>query len=215
VTAEHRPGETRPGGTRPGDATDAAEPAGADMPRSGDAAEPEPDVDGDGEVVGAGFDSPAGADPPDDGLDAAAAAVEADFEQVAAERDEFFGAFQRTRADFENYRKQAQRRQDEAVQRALGTFVENLLPVLDSCDAAVAHGSGDAVEPILGALYAALEKGGLQRIDPVGKPFDPAEADAVAHEPGEGGDPVVAEVMRPGYRWRGQVLRPAMVKVTD
>jgi molecular chaperone GrpE len=53
------------------------------------------------------------------------------------------------------------------------------------------------------------------RIAPLGRPFDPTEADAVVHEPGEGGEHVVAEVLRPGYSWRGRVLRPAMVKVTD
>ncbi len=87
--------------------------------------------------------------------------------------------------------------------------------MLDACDAAVAHGQAQAVEPILTALYGALEKEGLERIDPTGKPFDPAEADAVMHEPGEGGAQVVAATMRTGYRWRGRVLRPAMVKVTD
>jgi molecular chaperone GrpE len=86
--------------------------------------------------------------------------------------------------------------------------------VLDSCDAALAHGATE-VEPVLAALYGALAKEGLERIDPKGAPFDPAEAEAVMHEPGEGGDQVVAEVLRPGYRWRGKVLRPAMVKVAD
>ena len=64
---------------------------------------------------------------------------------------------------------------------------------------------------------AALEKEGLERIDPMGRPFDPNEADAVAHEEGadaEGGsEPVVSAVLRPGYRWKGRLLRPAMVKV--
>lgn len=68
---------------------------------------------------------------------------------------------------------------------------------------------------MLTALYGALGKEGLERIDPKGAAFDPTEAEAVMHEPGEGGEQVVAEVLRPGYRWRGQVLRPAMVKVTD
>src|SRR5690606_40699141 len=100
------------------------------------------------------------------------------------------------------------------LNRALGSFVESLLPVLDACDAALAQGA-DAVEPVLSALYGALSKEGLERIDPEGKPFDPNEAEAAVHEPGEGGEHVVAEVLRPGYRWRGQVLRPAMVKATD
>jgi molecular chaperone GrpE len=151
----------------------------------------------------------------DDDLDAAAQAVEVDLDLLLREREQFLDSARRTQAEFENYRKQVQKRQDEAVVRSLGGFVEGLLPVLDACDAAVAHGSREAVEPILSALYGALEKEGLERIDPAGKPFDPADAEAVLHEPGEGGPQVVAETLRTGYRWRGRVLRPAMVKVTD
>jgi len=94
--------------------------------------------------------------------------------------------------------------------------VEKLLPVLDTFDLAIAHG-GDGLDQVQGQLMAALEKEGLERIDPVGKPFDPNESDAVAHEEGEGdvagGGPVVSEVMRTGYRFKGKLLRPAMVKV--
>jgi molecular chaperone GrpE len=145
---------------------------------------------------------------------AAAAALEVALELLLSERAQYLEAFQRAQADFENYRKRAQKRQDDAVVRSLGRFVEGLLPVLDSCDAALAHGATE-VEPVLAALYGALEKEGLERIDPKGAAFDPAEAEAVIHEPGEGGEQTVAEVLRPGYRWRGQILRPAMVKVTD
>ena len=147
-------------------------------------------------------------------LQAAADAVEVDLELLLAERAQYLEAYRRAQADFENYRKQAQKRQDDAVVRSVGRFVEGLLPVLDSCDAALAHGASE-VEPVLTALYGALSKEGLERIDPKGAAFDPAEAEAVVHEPGEGGDQVVAEVLRPGYRWQGKVLRPAMVKVTD
>ena len=150
----------------------------------------------------------------DDDLQAAADAVQIDLELLLSERAQYLDAYRRAQADFENYRKQAQKRQDDAVVRSLGTFVERLLPVLDSCDAALAHGANE-VEPVLSALYGALSKEGLERIDPKGAAFDPTEAEAVMHEPGEGGEQMVAEVLRPGYRWRGQVLRPAMVKVTD
>ena len=55
---------------------------------------------------------------------------------------------------------------------------------------------------------------GLERIDPLNVAFDPTVHEAVAHEPGDGvGQPEVVEVMRAGYRWKGRVLRPAMVKV--
>jgi molecular chaperone GrpE len=138
----------------------------------------------------------------------------ADLERVTAERDQLLDAYQRAQAEFENSRKQVQRRAEEQVQREVGALVEHLLPVLDACDSALAHGATE-VEPVGQALLLALEKQGLARIDPLGQPFDPAEADAVVHEPGDGGEHVVAEVLRPGYSWRGRVLRPAMVKVTD
>ncbi|HEX6418408.1 MAG TPA: nucleotide exchange factor GrpE [Acidimicrobiales bacterium] len=229
-----RAGDTRAGDTSAGDAgaDDArAGDAGADDARAGDAPEAEATerpgsaaVDdagaeatsspatGDSDQAGTEGGGDGGYDDPE--LQAAADALEVDLELLVSERAQYLDAYRRAQADFENYRKQAQRRQEDAVVRALGRFVEGLLPVLDSCDAALAHGANE-VEPVLTALYGALSKEGLERIDPKGAAFDPTEAEAVVHEPGEGGEQVVAEVLRPGYRWRGQVLRPAMVKVTD
>jgi molecular chaperone GrpE len=113
-------------------------------------------------------------------------------------------------AEFENYRKRMIRQQSEHLERAAESLIEKLLPVLDTFESAVAHGQG--YEQVQASLLATLEKEGLERIHPEGKPFDPAESDAVAHEAGDGG-PVVAEVLRPGYRWKGRVVRPAMVRV--
>ena len=137
-----------------------------------------------------------------------------DLERVTSARDEFRDAYQRAAADFDNFRKQSQRRLEDEVARSSGALVQRLLPVLDACDGALAHGATE-VEPIAVALLTALEKEGLARVAPIGEVFDPTVADAVVHEPGTGGDHIVSEVMRPGYTWRGQVLRPAMVKVTD
>ncbi len=107
--------------------------------------------------------------------------------------------------------EQAADRAGRAGRRAAG---HKLLPVFDTADLAIAHGGGEEVKQIWTALFDALEREGLERIDPVGVAFDPTVHDAVAHEPGEGdGEPEVAEVMRAGYRWKGRVLRPAMVKV--
>jgi molecular chaperone GrpE len=209
------------------DETEAVAPDG--MPDETEAVAPDntPDEteptlpDGEGEAPEASGEELGG--PPADGedgvevtdeLQAAADALEVDLELLLSERAQYLDAYRRAQADFENYRKQAQKRQDEAVVRALGNFVEKLLPVLDACDAALAHGASE-VEPVLAALYGALGKEGLERIDPKGAPFDPAEAEAVLHEPGEGGEQIVSEVLRAGYRWRGRVLRPAMVKVSD
>jgi molecular chaperone GrpE len=138
----------------------------------------------------------------------------ASLEATTKERDDYLALAQRTQAELENYRKLAQRRLEEEVERRVGGFAERLLPVLDAIDGALAHGATE-VEPIATTLLLVLEKEGLSRIDPVGQPFDPAVADAVVHEPGEGGDHIVSEVLRAGYSWQGRVLRPAMVKVTD
>jgi len=138
--------------------------------------------------------------------------VEHDIAALLAERDEFKDIALRLQADFENYKKRVAQVQSDEVDRATGRLAEALLPLLDACEAAFAHGA-DAVEPVWKALLGALSQQGLKAYDLVDKPFDPATAEAVMHEPGDGGDPIVVEVLRTGYEWKGRVLRAAMVKV--
>jgi len=144
--------------------------------------------------------------------EAAAEQVSSDIAALAAERDQFKDIAVRLQADFENFRKRVTAQAGEEAHRATARLVEELLPVLDACEAAFAHG-GESVEPIWSKLIGILQKQGLEAMDLEGKPFDPAEADAVMHEEGEVDEPIVAEVMRTGYRWKRRVLRPAMVKV--
>ncbi len=132
---------------------------------------------------------------------------------VAKERDDYRDALQRLQADFENYKKRMAKQQDELRDRAAESLVEKLLPVLDTAELALAHGGGEDVKQMSVSLLSLLEREGLERIDNAGEPFDPTHHDAVAHEPGDGPTQEVAEVMRAGYRWRGRVLRAAMVKV--
>lgn len=157
-----------------------------------------------------------------------------DVAALAAERDEYLGALQRMKADFDNYRKRVLRQQEEQAVRAAGALVTKLLPVLDNLDLAWAHlgdGKGSEITEEARALDQArrqlldvLAKEGLERVDEVEVPFDPTVHDAVAHGAAPAADPghgdggghdahEVDEVMRAGYRWRGQVLRPAMVRV--
>lgn len=134
-------------------------------------------------------------------------------EAVTAERDDYLDRLRRLQADFENYKKRSAREHQLAAERATGRMAEEMLPVLDSCDAAMLHGA-DGVEPVFAALLGALEKQGLERIDPLDVAFDPNLHEAVMHEHGDGGEgPIVTEVLRKGYAWKGQVLRAAMVKV--
>ena len=160
---------------------------------------------------------------------------------VTAQRDEYLDSLRRLQAEFENYRKRVAKQQTEQAERATVSLVDKLLPVLDALDLAAAH-SGNAESDDARALVAAssllngaLEKEGLERINPVGQPFDPNAHEAVGHLPAgakpdtepdtdeasdEASDeapapegPVVGQVMRAGYRFKGTVVRPAMVMV--
>lgn len=163
------------------------------------------------DVPATGLDS----DPVVEDEGAADAAPSLDAQDVAAltaERDQFRALAQRVQADFENYRKRVMAQQAEQVDRATGKLAEALLPVLDACELAYQHGA-EGIEPVWSKLIGELQRQGLDAMDLLGKPFDPNEAEAVVHEPGEGHDPIVAEVLRTGYLWKGRVLRAAMVKV--
>jgi molecular chaperone GrpE len=163
------------------------------------------------------------ADPEEEAADtpteAAETQLEDDLIRLQGERDEMRALAQQIQADFENYKKQMLRRQTEHLERATEALVEQLLPVLDSFELAL--GALDdaeekvrkGVELVYAELLGVLEKAGLERIDAAGKPFDPNEHEAVLHEDGDG-EPVVTDIMRTGYRLKGRVLRPAMVKVS-
>ena len=160
------------------------------------------------------------------GGDVPGAGILDDAASLVAERDEYLLALQRVQADFENYRKRVLRQQEEQSARAAVDLVGKLLPVLDTLDLARAHlapgaegaegAEAQALEQARGQLLDALGKEGLDRVDETGVPFDPVVHDAVAQAPDAGGGAggvEVDEVLRAGYRWRGQVLRPAMVRV--
>jgi len=145
-------------------------------------------------------------------VEAAQEAIEHDVETLLSERDSFKDIALRLQADFDNYRKRVATQQVDDVQRATGKFAEALLPVLDACEAAFLQHPGE-VEPIFNLLLVQLKKLGLETMNLHEQPFDPNLAEAVLHEPGDGGEPVVSEVLRSGYTWNGRVLRAAMVKV--
>lgn len=145
-------------------------------------------------------------------VEAAQDAVEHDVAALLAERDSFKDIAMRLQADFDNYRKRVATQQADEVQRATGRMAEALLPVLDACEAAFVQHPAE-VEPLLNLLLTELKKLGLESMDLHDQPFDPNLAEAVLHEPGDAAEPVVAEVLRSGYTWKGRVLRPAMVKV--
>ncbi len=153
--------------------------------------------------------------PPDAAsVDEAGAAFDVDVAALVAQGEEYKDLAQRVQADFDNYRKRVQAQAQVDADRATGRLAEALLPVLDATEAAFLR-HPDEVGPLLNQMLAELKKLGLEVVDLDGKPFDPEVAEAVAHEPGDGGEPIVTEVLRSGYLWKGRVLRAAMVKTKD
>lgn len=156
---------------------------------------------------------------------AGASVLDLDGELAKARKEaaEHLDDLKRLKAEFENYRKRVLREQTTLVERASEQLVERLLPVLDNFELALiaADRTKDyeplvrGVEIVFGELADLLHKEGLQKIEALGKPFDPTLHEAVL-EVGDGpadGNPVVAEVVRNGYTLKGKVVRPAMVKV--
>ena len=143
-----------------------------------------------------------------------AAEVADEIAELASERDQYKDIAQRLQADFENYRKRVHAQMREEADRATARLAEALLPVLDATEAAFLR-HPEEVGPLLNVLLGELRKQGLETLHLQDQPFDPNVAEAVAHEPGEGGEVVVAEVLRSGYTWNGRTLRPAMVRTRD
>jgi molecular chaperone GrpE len=142
-------------------------------------------------------------------------------EVVAAElqRDEYRALAQQLQADFENYKKRVVRDVDDARAAGGARLINAILPVLDALDLATSHygeGANDEAKALVQSrqlLLDSLGKEGLERLGVVGEAFDPQIHDAVMHVDGDGDEQVIDDVLRIGYRWKGTVLRPAMVRV--
>ncbi len=219
-----QPDEQRPDAApAPGEATSDAAEQGA--PVAGAA----PGEDANPTAATASAEQPAGGQaggaPADQGADAQPAGDAQDpLASALRERDEFLDLLRRERAEFENYRRRAMREQSEAMDRGAEQLVSRLLSVLDnfgyvleaakdSTDEALAKGA----EMVYEELMTILRQAGLQVVPGVGEPFDPVHHEAVmqveAAEPLD--HPVVAEVLRTGYRFKDRLLRPASVSVAQ
>ena len=141
--------------------------------------------------------------------------------RLLAEKQELMDTLVRRQADFENYRKRVEKERQHDRHRGVELLVEGILPVLDAFDRALAAHDDPAYaeyskgfELIRKQLWDLLAKQGVERIDAVGKQFDPhlhhaiESVETTEHEE----DTVIAE-MQPGYTFHDRVLRPAMVRV--
>ena len=150
---------------------------------------------------------------------------------AASERDDFKDSLQRLKADFENYKRRVREREQHITEQASAEFAEKLIPVLEGLEAAMSSDAASAedrsgMEQIAKLLFSTLEAEGMAALRPEGDLFDPNLHEAVEHIAADhiatddanasrspDGAPVVVEVFRTGYTWKGRLLRPAMVKV--
>lgn len=133
-------------------------------------------------------------------------------EDLSAEKIvELTNDLQRTRADFENFRKQVEVQKENEKKAVKLATVYKVLPLLDDLDRAI--NSYEELQPLQKSLEKSLQELNLAKIDSSeGAEFNPDIHNAVMVE-GEGEKEVIAETMRPGYYYDGEVLREAMVKV--
>lgn len=132
-------------------------------------------------------------------------------EEVEQQLVELTGDLQRTRADFENFRKQVEMQKMNERKMAKFVTVSKILPLLDDIDRAVLTYA--ELKPLEKTLEKTLKELGLAKIDSgEGKEFNPDLHEAVMVE-GDGEKEAIAETLRPGYYYESEVLRPAMVKV--
>ncbi|HVQ47711.1 MAG TPA: nucleotide exchange factor GrpE [Gemmatimonadales bacterium] len=128
----------------------------------------------------------------------------------------------RLAAEYDNYRKRSSRERAELADRAQASFVAKLLDVLDDLDRLVASDPStpltslrEGLSAVDRKLWKELQDAGVERIDPVGTPFDPALHEAVSTTPApeRSKEHVVSATFQPGYRFKGTMVRPARVQV--
>ena len=150
--------------------------------------------------------------------DEAIQALLAHLEQTRDEASSYLDDLKRVAADFDNYRKRIAREQAATLDRAAERVVRELMPVLDSLDAAInTEAATDAERQLLSGmintreqLLTTLEREGLEVIPSIDEPFNPEIHEAVAAG-GDGSRFVVTEELRRGYKLKDRVLRPATV----
>ncbi|MDO8879443.1 MAG: nucleotide exchange factor GrpE [Coriobacteriia bacterium] len=149
--------------------------------------------------------------------------LEGELERARAEAAAHLETAQRVQAEFDNYRRRVARDAEDAAKRAGQRVIAEMLPAIDNLERALIHAEAgdnvaelaDGVRMVLDQVLDVLGKEGVERIDPVGEPFDPNEHQAVGQARRvDLPDGTVVEVYERGYRMHGRILRPAMVVVS-
>lgn len=140
-------------------------------------------------------------------------------DQLRAEVEDLRDRSARTLADFDNFRKRAEKERDEDRRFATSEVFRQLLPVIDNLERALsAEGSEEdlkvGVNLILRQIKDVLTSSGVERVPALGELFDPQFHEAVSrHEDPSVKEPTVSLEMQSGYTLHGRLLRPSIVKV--
>lgn len=148
--------------------------------------------------------------------------LEDELNEARLKADEYLDGWQRSRADFANYKKRIERDQAQVYQVAVGSILKRYLDVVDDLERALKNrpqeGEGAAwaegIELVYRKMLALLESEGLKQMDAAGQAFDPNFHEAISQEPSpdhESGQ--VIEVVKHGYMLGERVIRPALVRV--
>jgi molecular chaperone GrpE len=148
------------------------------------------------------------------------AQLEASLKEQREKADRYLNQLKYARADLENLQKRTQRNIEEALDRANGRLLMQLLPILDELDLAIKAAEttdadiAEGVEMVRNKLAKLMESEGVTPIEALGEPFDPRLHEAVLEiQTEDHPDGTVAEEFRKGYKYRDRVLRASMVKV--
>ena len=147
--------------------------------------------------------------------------LKAEFDQLKGERDQLVDRLARQQAEFENARKRTEREKQEFRDFALGSVVEQFLPVVDNFELALkstgtAEQLRSGVELIVKQMEEALRSLNVQTVETVGAEFDPRVHEALEMvEKPELPDHQVFDEVRRGYRIKERLLRPALVRVAS
>jgi molecular chaperone GrpE len=133
--------------------------------------------------------------------------------KLEAEKAELLNDLQRTRADFENFRKQVEIQKEQAKKIATYSTVMKILPLIDDMSRAI-KANPETLSPVAKTLEKIMKDLNLAKIDTnEGTEFNPDLHNAISVEESEGEKEVIAEELMPGYLYNGEVLRAAMVRV--
>ena len=142
-----------------------------------------------------------------------ASQIDPNLAMAATKIVELTNDLQRTRADFENFRKQVDLQKSQAMNVAKNATVMKFLPLIDDISRAIGA-YPEQLQPLEKSFHKTLESLGLQIINSApGTEFNPDFHDAVSIDDDEGNVEIITETLRPGYIYDGAVIRAAMVRV--